>query len=77
VVDQRRLEVDAAEAALQAAEAQARQAENATGYAVLKANQNGIVTSVQAEAGQVVAAGTPVVTVAESGDMEVALSVPE
>lgn len=77
VVDQRKLEVDAAEAALQAAEAQARQTENATGYAVLRANQDGIITSVQAEAGQVVAAGTPVVTVAESGDMEVALSVPE
>lgn len=77
LVDQRKLEADAARAALQATEAQARQAENATGYAVLKANQDGIVTSVQAEAGQVVAAGTPVVTVAESGDMEVALSVPE
>jgi multidrug efflux system membrane fusion protein len=77
VVDQRRLEVDAAEAALQAAEAQARQAENAASYAVLKADRDGIVTAVQAEAGQVVAAGTPVVLVAESGDMEVALDVPE
>ncbi len=77
VVDQRKLEVDAAEAALKAATAQARQAANATAYAVLKADKAGIVTEVQAEAGQVVAAGTPVVSVAESGDLEVALSVPE
>ncbi len=77
VVDQRRLETDAAEAALQAAEAQARQAANATGYAVLKADKDGIVTAAQAEAGQVVAAGTPVVIVAVSGDSEVALNVPE
>lgn len=77
VVDQRKLEVDAAEAAREAAEAQARQAANATTYSVLKADKAGIVTAVQAEAGQVVAAGAPVILVAESGDMEVALSVPE
>jgi RND family efflux transporter MFP subunit len=77
VVDQRRLEVDAAEAAREAAKAQARQAANATTYAVLKADESGIVTQVRAEAGQVVAAGAPVVLVAASGDMEIALSVPE
>jgi RND family efflux transporter MFP subunit len=77
VVDQRKLEVDAAEAAREAADAQARQAANATTYAVLKADKSGIVTQVRAEAGQVVAAGAPVVLVAASGDMEIALSVPE
>ena len=77
VVDQRRLDADAAEAARQAAEAQARQAANATTYAVLKADKPGIVTEVRAEAGQVVAAGAPVVLVAASGEMEIALSVPE
>jgi multidrug efflux system membrane fusion protein len=77
VVDQRKLEVDAAEAALEAAEALSRQSENATGYAILKADRDGIVTAVHAEAGQVVAAGTPIALVAESGDMEVALDVPE
>jgi RND family efflux transporter MFP subunit len=77
VVDQRKLEVDAAEAALEAAEAQARQAENATRYAVLRADKAGIVTAVRAEAGQVVAAGTPVVLLAKAGETEVALSVPE
>ena len=77
VVDQRRLEADAAQAALEAAEAQARQAGNSTGYAELKADKAGIVTRVQAEAGQVVAAGTPVIALAEAGEIEVAFSVPE
>jgi multidrug efflux system membrane fusion protein len=77
VVDQRRLEADAAKAALEAAEAQGRQASNSSGYAVLTADKAGIVTRVQAEAGQVVAAGTPVIAVAEAGEMEVAFSVPE
>ncbi|WP_170937386.1 MULTISPECIES: efflux RND transporter periplasmic adaptor subunit [Rhodomicrobium] len=77
VVDQRKLEVDAAQAALDAAEAQARQAANSSGYAVLKADKAGIVTAVQAQAGQVVAAGSPVVSVARAGEMEVAFRVPE
>lgn len=76
-VDQRKLETDAAQSALEAAEAQARQATNAAGYAVLKADKDGIVTAVRAEAGQVVEAGAPVIMLAESGDTEVALSVPE
>lgn len=77
VVDQRKLETDAAQAALEAAGAQARQAGNSTGYAELKADRAGIVTRVQAEAGQVVAAGTPVIALAEAGEIEVAFSVPE
>lgn len=77
VVDQRKLEADAAQAALEAAEALARQAANSSSYAVLTADKAGIVTRVQAEAGQVVAAGTPVIAVADAGEMEVAFSVPE
>jgi RND family efflux transporter MFP subunit len=77
VVDQRQLEVDAAQASLEAAEVQARQAGNATRYAILQADKPGIVTAVQAEAGQVVAAGAPVVLVSQTGEKEVALSIPE
>ena len=76
-VDQRQLEFDAAKAALEAAEAQARQAGNATGYAALASGKAGIVTAVQAEPGQVVAAGAPVISLAEDGQIEVALNVPE
>ena len=76
-VDQRQLEFDAAKASLDSAEAQARQAVNATSYAALTSDKAGIVTAVQAEPGQVVAAGAPVVLLAEAGEVEVALNVPE
>ncbi|MBB6464267.1 efflux RND transporter periplasmic adaptor subunit [Aminobacter carboxidus] len=54
-----------------------RQARNQVGYAELRADQNGIVTSVNADSGQVVGAGTPVVAVAVDGDKEVQIAVPE
>ena len=76
-VDQRQLEFDAAKASLESTEAQARQAENATSYAALASDKAGIVTAVNAEPGQVVAAGAPVVMLAEAGEIEVALNVPE
>jgi len=54
-----------------------RNQSNQTGYAVLAADVDGVVTSVDAEAGQVVAAGTPVVSVAQAGDKDVVIGVPE
>src|SRR5262245_39045318 len=64
--DTRRNELDAAEAALEAAQAQLRQAANAVGYATLTADKDGIVTAVMGEPGQVVNAGQAVVASAES-----------
>jgi len=75
--DTRRNELDAAEAALEAAQAQLRQAANAVGYATLTADKDGIVTAVMGEPGQVVNAGQAVVASAESGETEVAVAVPE
>jgi multidrug efflux system membrane fusion protein len=75
--DTRRNELDAAEAALDTAEAQLRQAANAVGYTLLKADKAGIVTAVTGEPGQVVNAGQAVATLAEAGETEVALAVPE
>src|SRR5215510_9030019 len=75
--DTRRNELDAAAAALESAEAQLRQAVNAVGYASLKADKAGIVTAVMAEPGQVVNAGQAVAMLAESGETEVAVAVPE
>jgi multidrug efflux system membrane fusion protein len=77
VVDQRQLEADAAQANLDAAKDQLGQAVNATSYATLLADKEGVVTSVRAEPGQVVSVGQAVVTLARSGDLEVAVSVPE
>ncbi len=54
-----------------------RNQSNQTGYAVLTADVDGVVTAVDAEAGQVVAAGVPVVSVAQAGDKEVVIGVPE
>jgi membrane fusion protein, multidrug efflux system len=75
--DTRRNELDAAAAALDAAQAQLRQAVNAVGYATLMADKAGIVTAVMGEPGQVVNAGQAVATLAVSGETEVAIAVPE
>jgi membrane fusion protein, multidrug efflux system len=75
--DTRRNELDAAAAALDSAEAQLRQAVNAVSYASLKADKAGIVTGVSAEPGQVVAAGQAIISLADAGETEIALAVPE
>jgi len=76
-VDQRQLEFNSAQSALNAAQDQLDQAINATSYALLLADENGIVTSVRAEPGQVVAAGQAVITLAHSNDIEASVAVPE
>jgi membrane fusion protein, multidrug efflux system len=75
--DQRQLEYDAAKSALDSAEDQLNQAVNATSYALLSADKDGVVTSVRAEPGQVVGAGQAVVMLAHSGEIEVSVAVPE
>lgn len=63
-----------------AAEAQARQLElarNQLDYTVLRAPRSGVVTAVRFEAGQVVAAGQPVVSIANEGEPEIVIDVPE
>lgn len=69
--------LDAKETTLQAATAQADLARNQAGYAVLKADKAGSIAQVLAEPGQVVAAGQGVFRLAEAGELEVAISVPE
>lgn len=75
--DARKNERDAAIGAFETAEVQLAQATNAVGYATLRAGKAGIVTAVRAEPGQVVNAGTPVIVLAESGETEIAIVVPE
>ena len=64
-VDRARAAVDVAKARLKAANAQAHQADNAFGYRQLVSKVDGVVTAVQVEAGQVVAAGQPVMREAD------------
>jgi RND family efflux transporter MFP subunit len=62
------------------AEAEARKVElahNRLEYTVLRASQDGVVTSVKFEAGQVVAEGQPVVSIAKEGEPEIVVNVPE
>lgn len=66
-----------AQASHEQAAAAARNQLNQTGYANLLADVDGVVTAVDAEAGQVVAAGTPVLRLARDGDKEVVIGIPE
>lgn len=67
----------AAQAQLEQAKAQADVQGNQAGYAQLVADVAGVVTGVNAEPGQVLAAGTPVVSVAVDGPRDIVFSVPE
>lgn len=76
-LEQATLSYNQAVATRDAARSTLAQAQNQVRYTDLKAGQNGIVTAVSADVGQVVGAGTPVVTVAVDGEKEVLIAVPE
>lgn len=69
--------LDSKETAAQTASAQAALARNQSGYAVLKADKAGAVAQAMAEPGQVVSAGQGVLRIAEAGEIEVAIAIPE
>lgn len=64
-------------AQLTQAQAQYRVNANQANYAELRAEFAGIVTRIDAEAGQVLAAGQPAVTLARPDQLEVEISIPE
>lgn len=75
---------DSRDAAWRAARAKERQARaqwdvarNQAGYSKLFAPAAGVIAARQAEAGQVVAAGQAVFTLAEDGEREIAIAIPE
>jgi len=77
-------QVDAQANALKAAQAQVQQAQaalavaaNQTEYTSLRADHAGVITALNAEAGQVVAAGQSIATLARDGAVEVEIAVPE
>jgi multidrug efflux system membrane fusion protein len=75
--DRRLATLEASAARLEAAQAVSRQSANQAGYALLVADRAGVVTALEAEAGQVVAAGQTVARLARDGEMEAAFAVPE
>jgi multidrug efflux system membrane fusion protein len=66
-------------AAARATEARAtlNVAQNQAGYSELRADHDGVITSIVVEAGQVVAPGQTIATLARDGEREVEISVPE
>ena len=64
-------------AAVRQASAQYVQGSNQLDYSLLRADKAGVITSITAEMGQVVAAGQAVIAVVQEGEREVEISVPE
>jgi RND family efflux transporter MFP subunit len=65
------------EAAAHAQQRQLELARNRSKYTVLRASRSGVVTSRKFEVGQVVAEGQPVVSIADEGEPEIVVDVPE
>ena len=68
---------DISEALLQQAEAQYEGSQNKLNYCRLYSDEAGVVAGINAEIGQVIGAGQPVVNVVQEGEKEVEISVPE
>jgi len=77
VLDAKQSALRAAQANADAARAGLRGQSNQAGYANLESDADGVVTAVEAEVGQVVAAGAPVVRVARTDEKEVVIGIPE
>lgn len=76
-LERREASFKAAQAQVEQAQAQARGQGNQSGYARLLADAAGVVTAVEAEPGQVLGAGTPVLRLALDGSRDVLINVPE
>jgi len=76
-LDQKQNAFNANRAKYEQAKAQLAVAQNQSAYAVLAAPDDGVVTAIAAESGQVVAAGQLVMKLAREDEREVAISVPE
>lgn len=75
--DRRLSAFNVAQARLDQARAQLSVTRNQTGYTALAADHGGVVTAIEAEVGQVVAAGQAVMKLARTDDKEVVISIPE
>lgn len=68
---------EAARSRMQAAQSQLANVRNGLDFQTLRADKAGVVVAVDADAGSVVAAGQSVVRVAQLGEKEIAVNVPE
>lgn len=76
-LDQIQCAYDVARARLDSANALLKNGRNQLGYTRLRADQTGVVTTINAEIGQVVGPGQVVVSVVHDGEKEIEISVPE
>ena len=76
-LERREASLKAAEAALVQARSQSQAQTNQVGYARLLATAAGVVTGLEAEVGQVLAAGQPVLRLAHDGPRDAVFNVPE
>jgi RND family efflux transporter MFP subunit len=76
-LDRRKTAFEAAQAQYNQARAQASVQGNQARYSTLVADADGIVTGIEAEPGQVVQAGTPVLRLARNGPRDVVFAMPE
>lgn len=76
-LDAKKTAYASAQSSYEQALAASRNQSNQTTYSSLISDIRGVVTAVNAEVGQVVAAGTPVISVAQMEDKDVVISVPE
>ncbi|THV21077.1 efflux RND transporter periplasmic adaptor subunit [Peteryoungia ipomoeae] len=76
-LEQAELSLNQAIANRDSARAALAQAQNQLSYSELRADTDGIVTAVSADAGQVLPAGNPVVTLATDGERDALIAVPE
>jgi len=77
LLDARQSALKAAQANVDAARAGLRGQSNQSNYTSLAADADGVVTAIEAEVGQVVQPGTPVVRVARTVEKEVVIGIPE
>lgn len=77
VLDSKETAYKAAQASYEQSVAVYKNQLNQSSYTSLVADADGVVTSVDAEVGQVVAAGTPVIRVAQTSDIDVVVGIPE
>ena len=76
-MDQVRNQAQLAQAELDSSEATLSRAENNLGFTLLTADRDGVIGSTLYEVGQVVAAGTPVVTIIDDSRLDVHISLTE
>lgn len=76
-LDQYENAYEVAQAALRQATSQHTQGANQLDYSLLYAGKDGVISSITAEAGQVVSAGQTVITIVQDGEREIEINVPE